>query len=91
MEDHIRAAPAGDLAAAREYRRGRASRARAPAIGAVARVHSPLAQALHRYFDEQGFLLVSTLITASDTEGAGEMFTSQRWIWKTCRVMTGAE
>ncbi|MDR8253600.1 asparagine--tRNA ligase, partial [Acinetobacter baumannii] len=34
-----------------------------------------LAQALHRFFNEQGFFWVSTpLITASDTEGAGEMF-----------------
>ncbi|RCU22666.1 asparagine--tRNA ligase, partial [Acinetobacter baumannii] len=31
--------------------------------------------ALHRFFNEQGFFCVSTpLITASDTEGAGEMF-----------------
>ncbi|VEB61393.1 asparagine tRNA synthetase [Salmonella enterica subsp. enterica] len=50
--------------------------ARAPTlIGAVARVRHTLAQALHRFFDEQGFFWVSTpLITASDTEGAGEMF-----------------
>jgi asparaginyl-tRNA synthetase len=38
-------------------------------------VRHTLAQALHRFFDEQGFFWVSTpLITASDTEGAGEMF-----------------
>ncbi|MCJ3563011.1 asparagine--tRNA ligase, partial [Klebsiella pneumoniae] len=44
-------------------------------IGAVARVRHTLAQALHRFFNEQGFFWVSTpLITASDTEGAGEMF-----------------
>ncbi|ADP12147.1 MULTISPECIES: asparagine--tRNA ligase [Erwinia] len=50
-------------------------RPRTNLIGAVARVRHTLAQALHRFFDEQGFFWVSTpLITASDTEGAGEMF-----------------
>ena len=50
-------------------------RPRTNMIGAVARVRHTLAQALHRFFHEQGFFWVSTpLITASDTEGAGEMF-----------------
>lgn len=50
-------------------------RPRTNLIGAVARVRHTLAQALHRFFNEQGFFWVSTsLITASDTEGAGEMF-----------------
>ncbi|MCK0053463.1 asparagine--tRNA ligase [Salmonella enterica subsp. enterica serovar Kentucky] len=50
-------------------------RPRTNLIGAVARARHTLAQALHRFFDEQGFFWVSTpLITASDTEGAGEMF-----------------
>ena len=50
-------------------------RPRTNLIGAVARVRHTLAQALHRFFDEQGYFWVSTpLITASDTEGAGEMF-----------------
>lgn len=50
-------------------------RPRTNLIGAVARVRHTLVQALHRFFDEQGFFWVSTpLITASDTEGAGEMF-----------------
>jgi len=50
-------------------------RPRTNLIGAVARVRHTLALALHRFFDEQGFFWVSTpLITASDTEGAGEMF-----------------
>ncbi|WP_411901203.1 amino acid--tRNA ligase-related protein, partial [Salmonella enterica] len=59
-----------------EYRREVAHlRPRTNLIGAVARVRHTLAQALHRVFDEQGFFWVSTpLITASDTEGAGEMF-----------------
>ncbi|MDX7987690.1 asparagine--tRNA ligase [Xenorhabdus sp. 12] len=50
-------------------------RPRTNLIGAVARVRHTLAQALHRFFHEKGFFWVSTpLITASDTEGAGEMF-----------------
>lgn len=50
-------------------------RPRTNLIGAVARVRHTLAQAIHRFFDEQGFFWVSTpIITASDTEGAGEMF-----------------
>ncbi|AHF77640.1 Asparaginyl-tRNA synthetase [Sodalis praecaptivus] len=50
-------------------------RPRTNLIGAVARVRHTLAQAIHRFMDEKGFFWVSTpLITASDTEGAGEMF-----------------
>ncbi len=50
-------------------------RPRTNLIGAVARVRHTLAQALHRFFHEHGYFWVSTpLITASDTEGAGEMF-----------------
>ena len=42
---------------------------------AAFRVRSVVAQAIHRFFDERGFLYVHTpLITASDCEGAGEMF-----------------
>ncbi|AWH87082.1 asparagine--tRNA ligase [Limnobaculum parvum] len=50
-------------------------RPRTNIIGAVARVRHTLAQAIHRFFDEQGYFWVSTpIITAADTEGAGEMF-----------------
>ncbi|WP_127957816.1 asparagine--tRNA ligase [Serratia microhaemolytica] len=50
-------------------------RPRTNLIGAVARVRHTLAQAIHRFFDQNGYFWVSTpLITASDTEGAGEMF-----------------
>ncbi len=50
-------------------------RPRTNLIGAVARVRHTLSQAIHRFFDEQGYFWVSTpVITASDTEGAGEMF-----------------
>ena len=42
---------------------------------ATFRVRSVVAQAIHRFFDERGFLYVHTpIITASDCEGAGEMF-----------------
>lgn len=50
-------------------------RPRTNIIGAVARVRNRLAQAIHQFFNEQGFVWVATpIITASDTEGAGEMF-----------------
>ena len=50
-------------------------RPRTNLIGAVARVRHCLAQAVHRFFDERGYLWVHTpIITASDAEGAGEMF-----------------
>lgn len=50
-------------------------RPRTNLIGAITRVRHRLAMATHRYFDEQGFYWVHTpIITASDAEGAGEMF-----------------
>ncbi|MGV7961755.1 asparagine--tRNA ligase [Photorhabdus tasmaniensis] len=50
-------------------------RPRTNLIGAVTRMRHTLAQALHRFFHENGYFWVSTpLITAADTEGAGEMF-----------------
>lgn len=50
-------------------------RPRTNLIGAVARVRNTLSQAIHRFYHENGYFWVSTpLITASDTEGAGEMF-----------------
>lgn len=43
--------------------------------GAVTRVRNCLSQAIHRFLHEKGYLWISTpLITASDCEGAGEMF-----------------
>lgn len=51
-------------------------RPRTNLIGAVMRIRNSLAYALHSFFQERGFMWVSTpLITASDCEGAGEMFT----------------
>uniref|UniRef100_A0A7S4D5P5 asparagine--tRNA ligase n=1 Tax=Heterosigma akashiwo TaxID=2829 RepID=A0A7S4D5P5_HETAK len=50
-------------------------RPRTNTIAAVARVRSQLAYATHNFFQGQGFQYLQTpLITASDCEGAGEMF-----------------
>jgi len=50
-------------------------RPRANLFGAVFRVRSRLAYAVHNFFQERGFLYVHTpIITASDCEGAGDMF-----------------
>ena len=50
-------------------------RSRTNVMGAVTRVRHTIAQAIHRFFDEQGFFWVNTpIITASDAEGAGELF-----------------
>jgi asparaginyl-tRNA synthetase len=50
-------------------------RPRTNVIGAVTRVRHCLSQAVHRYFHENGFYWIHTpIITASDCEGAGEMF-----------------
>jgi len=50
-------------------------RPRANTFGAVFRIRSALSFAVHRFFHERGFLnLHSPIITASDCEGAGEMF-----------------
>jgi asparaginyl-tRNA synthetase len=50
-------------------------RVRTNAFGAIMRVRSVLAHAVHTYFQERGFVYVNTpIITGSDAEGAGEMF-----------------
>ena len=50
-------------------------RPRTNAIAAATLVRHTLAQAIHRFFDENGFFWVNTpIITSSDAEGAGEMF-----------------
>ncbi|HXH04512.1 MAG TPA: asparagine--tRNA ligase [Candidatus Competibacteraceae bacterium] len=50
-------------------------RPRTNVIGAVTRVRHCLAQAVHRYFHDHGFFWIHTpIITASDCEGAGELF-----------------
>ncbi len=50
-------------------------RPRANTFNAVFRVRSVLSYAIHKFFQERGFVYVHTpIITASDCEGAGEMF-----------------
>jgi asparaginyl-tRNA synthetase len=50
-------------------------RARTNTIGALTRVRHCLSMAIHRFFHEHGFFWIHTpIITASDAEGAGEMF-----------------
>ncbi|MDE6277838.1 MAG: asparagine--tRNA ligase [Muribaculaceae bacterium] len=50
-------------------------RPRTNTFGAILRVRSALAYAIHKFFQEKGFVYLHTpLITASDCEGAGAMF-----------------
>ena len=50
-------------------------RQRTNTFNAVFRVRSVLAYAIHKFFQEKGFVYVHTpIITSSDAEGAGEMF-----------------
>jgi asparaginyl-tRNA synthetase len=50
-------------------------RPRTNTFGAVMRVRNRISRSIHDFFQEQGFLYVHTpIITASDCEGAGEMF-----------------
>ena len=51
-------------------------RSRTNSFGAVFRVRNACANAIHQFFQERGFLWVHTpIITKSDCEGAGELFT----------------
>lgn len=60
----------------REFLRTKAHlRPRTNTFGAVARVRNALAYATHKFFQENGFIWISSpIITASDCEGAGEQF-----------------
>ena len=50
-------------------------RPRTATFGAILRIRSALAYAIHKFFQEKGFVYLHTpLITASDCEGAGAMF-----------------
>ncbi|KAF7000865.1 hypothetical protein CFC21_016658 [Triticum aestivum] len=62
--------------ASREFLRTVAHlRPRTNTFGAVARVRNALAYATHKFFQDSGFIWVSSpIITASDCEGAGEQF-----------------
>ncbi len=59
-----------------EFLRGVAHlRPRTNAIGAVTRIRTTLSHAIHHYFYERNFQWINTpIITASDCEGAGELF-----------------
>lgn len=55
-------------------------RSRTNTLGAVFRVRNACSAAIHEFFQERGFLWVHTpILTASDCEGAGEMFTVTRF------------
>jgi asparaginyl-tRNA synthetase len=50
-------------------------RPRTNSFGAVARVRNSICKSIHDFFQERGFLYIHTpIITASDCEGAGELF-----------------
>jgi asparaginyl-tRNA synthetase len=50
-------------------------RPRTNTFGAIARVRNAMSVAIHRFFQERGFLYIHTpIITGSDCEGAGAMF-----------------
>lgn len=50
-------------------------RPRTNTFGAVTRVRNALSFAIHKFFQERGFMYIHTpIISASDCEGAGEMF-----------------
>jgi asparaginyl-tRNA synthetase len=50
-------------------------RPRTNTFGAMARVRNQVSMSIHAFFQEEGFLYVHTpIITASDCEGAGELF-----------------
>ncbi|MCG8670824.1 MAG: asparagine--tRNA ligase [Pseudomonadales bacterium] len=50
-------------------------RPRTNTFSAMTRIRHSAAQAIHRFFDENGYVWVNTpIITASDCEGAGELF-----------------
>ncbi len=59
-----------------EYLREKAHlRFRTNTFGAVFRVRHALAFAIHKFYNEKGFVYMHTpIVTASDAEGAGEMF-----------------
>lgn len=68
--------PIQKKAATMEFLRDNAHlRARTNTFGAVFRMRSQMAFALHTFFQERGFYYINTPeITCSDAEGAGEMF-----------------
>jgi asparaginyl-tRNA synthetase len=62
-------------------------RPRTNVIGAATRVRHTLAQAIHRFFDENGYFWVNTpIITSSDAEGAGALFRVSTLDLANCRA-----
>ncbi len=50
-------------------------RSRTNTFGAIARIRNQVSKSIHDFFQEQGFLYIhAPIITASDCEGAGELF-----------------
>ncbi len=50
-------------------------RPRSNTFGAVTRVRNVISRSIHNFYQDEGFLYINTpIITASDCEGAGEMF-----------------
>ena len=50
-------------------------RSRTNTLGAVMRIRNSCAMAIHKFFQEKGFILIHTpIITANDCEGAGDLF-----------------
>jgi asparaginyl-tRNA synthetase len=55
-------------------------RGRTNTLGAVFRVRNACSMAIHQFFQERGFMWIhAPILTASDCEGAGEMFTVTRF------------
>lgn len=65
-------------------------RPRTNTFGAVNRIRSKLAYAIHKYFQERGFYYVHTpIISASDCEGAGELFRVSAFDFKNIPLKDG--
>lgn len=67
-------------------------RSRTNTFGAVFRVRNACATAIHQFFQERGFLWIHTpIISASDCEGAGEMFSVTSFNLKEVPLTEGKE
>jgi len=66
-------------------------RPRTNIFGAVNRIRSKLAYAIHKYFQERGFYYIHTpIISASDCEGAGDLFHVSAFDFKNIPLKDGA-
>jgi asparaginyl-tRNA synthetase len=65
-------------------------RPRTNTFGAVARVRNEICRSIHNFFQSRGFLYINTpIITASDCEGAGQMFNVTTFDLKDVPRITG--